>query len=189
MSKSGKKAPDFKYIVDMRHKLLASVVLAGAFWASASGQSPTAQEKKDPLSFVRIAAGVAYNVQPETVSGSVGIYIDEQNWASALKDGDLGPFIKIKEAKAGRSAACFFPEAKDSAVCVYFDGDTPFGVAAAKASGGKIEAEAIAASYKPVSKDMLKGSADLSFTPAEISADDGTALPAFVVIAKEKPKA
>ena len=176
-------------MVNMRTKMLASVVFVGACVASAFSQTPAAQEKKDPLSFVKVAADVAYNVQPETVSGSRGIYIDEQNWASALKDSDLGPFMKVKEAKAGRSAACFFPESKDSAVCVYFDGDTPFGVAAAKGSAGGIDPAAVAASYKPVSKDMLKhGSTEMDFNPNEISTDDGVALPAFLVIVKQKPK-
>lgn len=174
----------------MKTKISAVVVLAAAFLASASAQNQPDQGKKDPLAFVKIAAAIAGNVRHESVNGFLGIYLDEEHWAAALKDGDLGPFMKIKEAKAGRSAACLFSETKDAAVCVYFDGDTPFGVAAVKASSsGKIDPEAIAAAYKPVTKDMLKkGFVELTFTPSEIATDDGQPLPAFLVGSVAQPK-
>jgi hypothetical protein len=142
------------------------------------------------LFFVKIAAGIADNVQHETVNGALAIYLDDQHWAAGLKDGDLGPFLKVKEAKPGRSATCLFRESKDSAVCVYFDGDSAFGVAAVKAgAGGKIEASNIAAAYKPITKEMLKkGTEALTFTPGQITTDDGQPLPAFVVATATKSK-
>ena len=172
----------------MRFRVPALVVLAGVMATAALAQNQPQQKKEEPLSFVKIAADVALNVQPDTVNGSLGIYISEQNWASGLKDGDLGPFLKVKEAKADRSAVCFFPEQKDAVVCVYFDGNTPFGVTAVKAgSSGKIEAGDVAPTYKPVSKDMLKKrSEELSFTAGGVTADDGQDLPAFAVSTKSK---
>ena len=157
---------------------------------AALAQDQPQQKQEEPLALVKIAADVALNVQHDTVKNrSFGIYISSQNWSSGLKDGDLGPFLKVKEAKADRSAVCFFTQQKDAVVCVYFDGKTPFGVTAVKAgSSGKIEAGDVAPTYKPVSKDMLKkGSEELNFTDADgVSADDGQALPAFVVSAKAK---
>src|SRR5262245_65729187 len=104
----------------MKLKVLAFVVLAGALVAAASVQNEPIQEKNkdknDPLSFIKVAADVAGNVQRETVNKSVGLYVAEGNWASGLNDGDLGPFLKLKEAKPGRSAACLFTQAKDSDV-------------------------------------------------------------------------
>jgi hypothetical protein len=174
----------------MKWKMLALVVFAGALAAVAGAQNQPDQGKKDPLPLVKIAADVAGNVQRDTVNGSLAIYLDDQNWAAGLKDSDLGPFLKLKEAKPGRSATCLFTQSKDSAVCVYFDGDSPFGVAAVKAgASGKIEAGDIAAAYKPVTKEMLKkGGDELNFTPAPISTDDGQPLPAFVVTAMAKSK-
>jgi hypothetical protein len=147
-------------------------------------------EKKDPLSFVKIAGDVPDNVQSQSLNGYLAIYIDEKDWSEGLKDSDLGPFLKVKEAKPGRSAACFFSSGKDAATCVYFDGDTPFGVAAVKAgASGQIQASDITAAYKSVTKEMLKkGNAELDFSPSDINTDDGTPLPAFQVTSVVRPQ-
>jgi hypothetical protein len=173
----------------MKVKVLALLALAVGFLASASAQNQPDQAK-DALAFVKIAATVASNVQHDTVNGSTGIYIDQEHWGTASRDGDLGPFVKVKEAKAGRSAACLFSESKDAAVCVYFDGKSAFGMVAVKApAGSKIESEAVAAAYKPVSKDMLKkGNEELSFRPTEVATDEGQPVPAFLVTSLAKQK-
>jgi hypothetical protein len=147
-------------------------------------------EKKDPLSFVKIAGDVAGNVQSQSLNGYLAIYIDEKDWTDGLKDSDLGPFLKVKEAKPGRSAACFFSSGKDAATCVYFDGDAPFGVAAVKAgASGQIQAADVTAAYKTVTKEMLKkGSAELDFSPTDLSTDDGTPLSAFGVTSTARPQ-
>lgn len=154
----------------------------------AGAEKQASPEKKDALYFIKIATDVAGNVQPGPLNGFLGLYIDQQNWASALKDSDLGPFVKVKEAKPGRSAACLFSAAKDAAICVYFDADTPFGVAAVKAgASGKIEAGDVSAAYKPISKDMLKkGDQEFKFTPGDAATDDGQSLPAYVVTTSAK---
>jgi hypothetical protein len=167
----------------------ALAILAGVVATANFAQSKPQQTKEEPLALVKIAADVAVNVQHDTVNGSLGIYISEQNWGSGLKDSDLAPFLKVKEAKADRSVVCFFTQQKDAVVCVYFDGNTPFGVTAVKAgSSGKIEAGDVAPTYKPVSKDMLKkGPQEINFTEADgVNTDDGQALPAFLVAAKAK---
>jgi hypothetical protein len=148
--------------------------------AKPGAEKPT-PEKKDPLFFVKIAAAVAGNVQQASLNGFLGLYVDSQNWASGLKDSDLGPFLKAQEAKPGRSAACLFSNNKDVAVCVYFDSDTPFGVAAVKAgASGKIEASDVSAAYQAISKEMLKkGEQELRFEPGDAATDDGVSLPAF----------
>jgi len=178
----------------MKLKVLAFVVLAGALAAAASVQNEPNQEKSkskdknDPLSFIKVAADVAGNVQRETVNRSLGLYVAEGNWASGLNDGDLGPFLKLKEAKPGRSAACLFTQAKDSAVCVYFDGQSPFGVVAVKAgANGGIQPQAISAAYKAISKEMLKHTAELTFTPTTLATDEGQELPAFLVTRAAEP--
>ena len=178
----------------MKLKVLAFVMLAGALAAAASVQNETNQEKSrskdknDPLSFIKVAADVAGNVQRETVNKSLGLYVAEGNWASGLNDGDLGPFLKSKEAKPGRSAACLFTQAKDSAVCVYFDGQSPFGVVAVKAgANGGIQPQAISAAYKAISKEMLKHTAELTFTPTTLATDEGQELPAFLVTRAAEP--
>jgi hypothetical protein len=176
---------------------LAVFLLAALITVVARAQSPSSQpgaekaekaEKKDPLFFVKIAADIAGNVQTQSLNGYLAIYIDSQAWASALSDGDLGPFMKLKEGKAGRSAACLISDARDAGVCVFYDGDTPFGVASVKAgASGKIEAKDVETAYKPVSKEMLKKSEkELHFEPGDVAADDGQTLPAFQVSAPVK---
>jgi hypothetical protein len=144
---------------------------------------PGTVEKKDPLLFVRIAAAVATNVQPGSLNNFLALYIAPENWQAAGKDGDLGPLMKVKEAKAGRSAACLFSPGKDYALCVFFDNDDPFGMTAVKAgSSGKIEAGDAAAAYKSVSKEMLKpGEHKLQFASGDAATDQGTPLPAFQI--------
>lgn len=174
----------------MKSKMLAFILLAVVSAAAQGAKSQTNQGKQDPLFFVKSAAAIAGVVQHEIVDGSLGIYIAEENWKAGLNDGDLGPFLKVKEGKAGRSAACLFSQDKNSAVCVYFDGSSPFGVTAAKAgAGGKIEAADVSAAFKPVSKEMLgKGAEELTFTPGPVATDDGQELPAFAIAAASKTK-
>lgn len=143
-------------------------------------------EKDDALPFVKTAADVAGNVQQQSLESFIAIYVEEQKWADAAKDGDLGPFLKLEKAspKAGRSAVCFFSGGKDAATCVYFDGNSPFGVTAVKAAnGGAIQANDIAAAYKPVSKDMLKkGDHNWQFTKLPgLNTDQGVALTAYQI--------
>jgi hypothetical protein len=189
----------------MKYRLAVAFLLAGMLVVLAAAQNkaaaqkpapekPAAEnptpEKKDPLFFVKIAGDVAGNVQSQSLDRHLAIYIDDKNWSEGLKDSDLGPFLKVKEAKPGRSAACFFSSSKDAATCVYFDGDTPFGVAAVKAgASGQIQASDITAAYKTVTKEMLKkGSAELDFSPMDVNTDDGTPLPAFGVSSTAKPQ-
>jgi hypothetical protein len=173
----------------LKGNVLAVVVLSLAAVLVLAAQDQPGKAESDPLFFVKIAANVASNVQHETVEGSIGMYISDQNWAGGLKDGDLGPFLKVKEGKPGRSAACLFAQDKGSGVCVYFDGNTPFGVAAVKAgASGKIEPGDVSGAYKTVSKDVLKkGTEELTFGHADLAMDDGQTLPAFTVTTA-KPK-
>jgi hypothetical protein len=170
--------------------LFFAALLMSATTAAPQTQNPRkgaektgTSEQKDPLVFVRIAADVAANVQHDSLNNFLALYIAPENWDAASKDGDLGPLMKVKESKAGRSAACLFSPSKDAAVCVFFDGDTPFGMTAVKAgSSGKIEAADAAAAYKSVSKEMLKpGDQKLQFTPGDVATDDGQRLAGFLI--------
>lgn len=169
----------------MKLRIVVSLILVGVVTSSLA-MAQLSPEKDDALPFVKTAADVAGNVQQQSLEGFIAIYVEEQKWADIAKDGDLGPFLKLKEAspKAGRSAVCFFNEAKDTATCVYFDGNSPFGVTAVKAAnGGPIQANDIAAAYKPVSKDTLKkGEHNWQFTKVPgINSDQGVALTAYQI--------
>lgn len=162
--------------------ILFLVVTALVVAALAIAQNQSAPEKSDPLFFVKIAADIAGNVQGQSLDAFIAIYISEQNWASGLKDSDLGPFVKIKAAKPGRSAAIFFTAEKDAAICVFYDGKSPFGVVAVKSpAGGTLQPADIATAYKDVTQDMLKkADQHWQFTEGSgVNADDGTPLPAF----------
>lgn len=150
---------------------------------SQPAQNQSAPENNDSLLFVKTAADVARNVQHGDLQGDLAIYVSDKNWAEAAKDSDLGPFIKLKEAKPGRSAVLFFTGEKDAATCVYFDDKTPFGVVAVKAEPGKgIQPGDISGAYQAVTKDMLKKSdQELRFSSADVNTDDGVSLPAFLV--------
>ena len=162
--------------------------IAAAFLVSALATAQTKPgaakdaEKPDPLALVKIAANVAGNTQPQDLNNFLVIYVDSQTWAAALKDGDLGPFLKLKEEKLGRSAVLFFSPEKDVAIGVFFDGDAAFGMTSAKAKSGKIEASDISAAYKPVSKEMLKDAGqELQFNKSDVITDAGQALTAYQI--------
>lgn len=181
----GRTVP-FRYIVAMKPRILTSMFFAGILISAlAFAQTQPAPEKADPLVFVKTAASIAGNVQHDSLDRFLGIYVSEEHWSSGSKDSDLGPFLKLKEAEAkpGRSVIFFFSDSKDAAICVYFDGQTPFGVAAVRAgASGGIQAADVAAAYKPVSKDMLKkGDQEWHFTQSGVNTDDGTSLPAFQI--------
>ncbi len=189
-SAAGPSGPRLKYTVHMKTRIVVFIIFAGMLAALATAQNQPDAGGKEPLFFVRIAADVAGNVQSQSLNGFIAIYIAQKDWTAGLKDSDLGPFLKVKEAKAGRSAVCMFSDAKDAAICVYFDGDTPFGVAAVRAgASGKIEDKDVAAAYKAVTKEMLKkGDAELHFDPTDLNTDDGTPLPGFQITSAGKSK-
>lgn len=166
----------------MKFQVIAPL-LVGALIAPALAavQSKTTTEAKDPLPLVKIAANVGSNIQDHSLSGFLAIYIDSQSWASGLKDGDLGPFLKLKDAKPGRSAVLIFSPEKDIAIAVFFDGDSAIGATRAKAKSGKIESGDISPA-KPVAKDALKQPAtDFEFTKGDVATDDGQPVPGFQI--------
>lgn len=176
--------------MDMKIRTIIALFLACAcLSALAIAQNlPSPDKKNDParmdaLAFVQTAADVANNLRHnESLNNYLGIYIDSKNWAAGLKDGDLGPFLKSQPAKDDRSAACFFSDAKDAAVCVFFDGEKAYGAAAVHATNGKIEDKDVSAAYKILTKDLLeKSGAKLRFAQSDIATDDGVPLPAFQV--------
>ena len=177
-------------VMGMKSRMAVSLVLLALFVSGfAAAQSQASPEKNDPLSLVGIAVDIASNSQQHNLDGYIAIYVSPEKWAVALKDGDLGPFLKLKEAKPGRSAVFFFSAAapsKDLAIGVYFDGGTAFGVTAAQAgASGKIEAGDISAGYKAVTKEMLKNASQgFRFGQVEINTDDGEPLTAYAITKK-----
>jgi hypothetical protein len=174
---------------DMKSGMMVRLILAGVLSTVARAQNK-ATEQKEPLFFIKIAADVASNVHSESLNGYLGFYVGPNNWSSGLSDSDTGPFMKLKEAKPQRSAVFFYSESRDAVVCVFLDGDVPFGIVTAWAdSGGRIESGNLGAAYQIVSKEMLKKSErELSFSESEIAADDGQPFPAYRITGQEKPK-
>jgi hypothetical protein len=180
-----------QYSIGMKFRILAPLIAAALLLSGlAAAQNKPEAGKSDPLSLVKIAVNVASNTQHQDLNGFLAIYVDSETWAAALKDGDLGPFLKLKEVKPGRSAVLFFSPEKDNAISVFFDGNSPFGVTAAKAKNGKIEAGVISSAYKPVSKEMLKDAGqNLQFSKSDVATDDGQALTAFEITSGGKKAA
>ena len=170
----------FKYSVGMKFKMIAPFLAALLVSGLALAQSKPEDSKKDPLPLLKIAANIAGNIQDRNMDGFLVIYIDSQTWAAGLKDGDLGPFLKLKESKPGRSAVLFFPGEKDTGIAVFFDGDTAFGASAVKAKNGKLDPNDISTAYKPVAKEMLKDSGkNWEFNKGDVATDDGQAVTAY----------
>lgn len=192
----------YGYIVLMKSAPL--VVIVGLLMASparaqnqASGpngaaeKNPVAQSKQ-ALSFVKTAAVVADHVRHRWLNNYFGLYISPENWALASKDDYVGPFLRVKYAKpkAGRSIACVFSPDKDIALCVYFDGETPFGLATVKVGvSGRVDPYKVASSYEGLATRLLRDPEQkLEFVPADASTDDGQSLPGFMIKARTVSK-
>jgi hypothetical protein len=179
--------PVTSIVIGMKFKMTALLALVTCLVSEfAIAQNQASTEKSDPLVLVQIAANLAGNSQHQNLDGYIAIYVDAEKWEAGLKDGDLGPFLKVKDKKAGRSAVFFFSQSKDTAIVVYFDGGTAFGMTAVKASAsGKIEASDISAGYEAVTEEMLKANGQkFHFEAAPINTDDGESLTAYVITKK-----
>src|SRR6476660_10131129 len=94
----------------MKSRMAASlvlIILLSTGFARAGNQATS--EKKDPLSLVKMAVAIAVNTQHQDFDGYFANYVAPEQWAVALKDEDLGPFLKIKEQKPGRSVVIVMP--------------------------------------------------------------------------------
>lgn len=168
---------------------LVLVTLLSTGFARAGNQA--ASEKKDPLSLVKMAVAIAVNTQHQDLDGYFANYVAPEQWAVALKDEDLGPFLKLKEQKPGRSVVIVMPPSLHSpgaTVCVYFDGDKPFGMTAAKGGDGhKILASDISVGYQAVTGKMtVKTTEEFQFESGTISTDDGDPIPSYQIKSKAK---
>lgn len=138
---------------------------------------------REALPFVQVAAVVADRVRHRSLNNYTGVYISEDNWSWASQDDYIGPFLRVKFAKPRpeRSAACVFSPDKEIALCVYFDGHTPFGLTTIRVGvSGHVEPHRVALSYEGLANKLLKNSEQkLDFTPMPLTSDDGRTLPGF----------
>lgn len=172
--------------------LLVLITLWIAGFAHARNQA--ASEKSDPLSLAEMAVTIAANTQHQDLDGFFAIYVSPENWDLVLKDGDLGPFLKVKEKKPGRSAVILETPSLNSTgtiVCIYFDGDKPLGMTATKRKdGGKTLADDIASTYKPVTKAMAqKKDYAFEFNEGNIRTDNDDPIPAYKIRSVDKKPA
>lgn len=169
----------------MKYKLAALLVLCGLMISGVAMPQSQGSAESDPLALIKIAINVASNTK-QNVDGHLAILVTPEKWAAGLKDGDLGPFLKLKEQKPGRSAVFIISPAKDTAIGVYFDNGVAFGMTAVKAgSSGKIEPGDISAGYKAITSEMLKAtSKQFNFEAVSINTDDGESLAAYLITKK-----
>src|ERR1700730_6181224 len=151
----------FKKRVFMKISGLA-VALLFASLAVAQGQPAKDQPSKDQPSkdqpskdqpsqedigirYARMALNVASLTQHQSMDGYLAVFVDDKSWTKLTKDGDLGPFLKLKEQKAERRMVYMLPNSPDGLrVVVYFDGPAATGVAAfTPGPDAKIDADAV----------------------------------------------
>ena len=150
---------------------------------AAHSQNKLDPDGKEAIPYVKMAADIALNVQQNSLNNFLAVFVSYRDSDQAAKDGDLGPFMKIKQAipMGGRSTVCLFSPKKDSAICVYFDEKKPFGLVAVKAGeNGKFGD--VSESYKRVTPEMRKKSEQkLNFLESTVTTDYGAGLTAFQI--------
>lgn len=146
-------------------------------------QHKLSPDGKEAIPYVRMAAEVALNLQQSSLNNYLAVFISYRDWDQAVKDVDLGPFMKLKQAEpmGGRSAVCLFSSKKDAATCVYFDEKHPFGVTAVKAgTDGKLGDPA--AAYQRVTTEMRKRNEQkLNYVESTVTTDYGAGLTGFQI--------
>ena len=162
---------------------VSAVLLAAS---AAQGHPKLSPDGKEAIPYVKMATDIALNVQQVALNNFLAVYVSYRDSDQAAKDGDLGPFMKIKDAEphGGWSAVCFFSAKKDAATCVYFDEKKPFGVASVKASSGSKLADHSAA-YQHVTLQMRKKSDQrLDYAETTVTTDYGAGLTGFQITAQ-----
>lgn len=153
-----------------------------AFGILAAQIPSSAAQDKDALKFVRTAADVAINLQPDSIDGYLAIYVGPQNWHAASADSDLGPFIQAQEANPSRSLVCLFSATRSTAVCVYFDGARAYGTALKSKQNNSFTAADAAASYGSITRELLrKPPGTIDFSPTNVNLDNGQELDAYSI--------
>jgi hypothetical protein len=169
----------------MRTLISRGIVLLLLLLSSLSpAQNTEAPKDLGKLMFAKTAADIVANMQHQSLAGYVVVVIDEKNWAPLLKDGDLSPFLKLKEPKPGLRAAILISNPRISPTfCVFFNDGTAVSLATAQPNAaGKIDPAQVASSQKPVPKEAIRaGKEELFFTEGEISSDDGQPIAAYQI--------
>jgi hypothetical protein len=140
-----------------------------------------AKEESAILSTARTATSIAANTLNKKMDGYTAAYADDKNWEKLSRDNDIGPFLKLKEVKAGRSMVLLLSLTDDTAarVAVYFEGNEAAGVIAVQ-PGGKAEASAVKAVPKEALKDAVTEQG-LTFTRGDLTSDDGDPVIAYAI--------
>jgi hypothetical protein len=171
--------------VFMKASCLALFLLLASF-AVAQNQEQSSKEDSG-LRYARLAFNAASLTQHQSLEGYVAVFIDDKSWTTLSKDGDLGPFLKLKEQKAERRMVYFLGSPEALRVVVYFDGSSATDVAAFKPGpDAKISADLL----KPVPKETSKANDDAAawtFVREDVNSDDGDPIPAYR-ITKAEPK-
>src|SRR5258708_17788447 len=85
----------------MKIRNLIIALLLTATTVLATGQAT--QEDALLLSLARTATNIAANTLHKNMAGYMAVYVDDKSWEKLSKDSDLGPVLKLKEPKPGRS--------------------------------------------------------------------------------------
>ena len=145
-----------------------------------------AKEESAILSTARTATSIAANTLNKKMDGYTAAYADDKSWEKLSRDNDIGPFLKLKEVKPGRSMVLLLSLTDDTAprVAVYLDGNEATGVIVVQ-PGGKAEASAV----KPVPKEALKDAVTeqgLTLTRGDLTSDDGDPVIAYAIRSSTK---
>lgn len=153
--------------------------------SSALAQHKLDADGKQAIPYVRTAIDVALNAEAGSLNNFLAVYVSYRDSDQAAKDGDLGPFMKLKDASphGGWSAVCLFSPKKDSGTCIYFEEKNPVGMAAAKAGAdGKLGDPA--GSYRRLAREKRsKSELKLNFNEITVTTDYGAQLTGFQITA------
>ncbi len=139
-------------------------------------QTTNAQEYS-AISYMRIAAQVARNLDRPTLDDYYGWTISAGSWHESLNDALFGPFLAAQEESPTHTMSCIIKQfTNNDVVCVYFNGQSAYGYAALKGDvGHHFTVEEVKGAYKPMSADLLEKHEGTAATGGDKKSGDGAA--------------
>lgn len=161
------------------------VVFLLAMAAPVVGQ--TSLEDSVSLSLARTATNIAANTLHQNMAGYMAMYAPDKDWEKFSKDSDLGPFLKLIEAKPGRTMVLLLSlDNPGPRIAVYFDGMDILGMAIFTPQP---DAQPEASAVKAVPKEALReidAEQGLLFARGVVTSDEGDTILTYQITSSVK---
>jgi len=152
--------------------------------AAAQAPPPPAPPANDSILFLKLATDISQSHAKQSLAGYLAILIREKDYVSLGKDADMGPYIQSAIDHKETCVVLVMPVEQSGRTQVVFFRD--FAATQYSELSGKVK---VAKRLKTIDDNRVTidgmvpdGREELLFSDVELSADDGTPVPAFQIL-------